>query len=217
MADVFYYCTNANGTTWMTNQKKPGTKCRVAMVTGGGATSQPTTPYQTAARAAPNNPTVSKPLERPLTPTKLLPEGRRPDSDVQQAVEAASQKFQIPEELIHAVIQVESGYDPNAVSRAGAMGLMQLMPATATEYGVVDVYDTRQNIMGGTKYIRWLANYFNGDIIKTLSAYHAGLVAVNEKNGIPYSNTEAYVKKVLSHYYRLKEEAAERTQPATKP
>lgn len=217
-AEVFYYCTDKSGNTWMTDHKKPGTKCKVAMVTDGSSSRQSaTTSRPPTYRATSVNPALPKPLERPLTPTTLSRPGHQPDADVQEAVVAASQKFQIPQELIHAVIQVESGYDPTAVSRAGAMGLMQLMPATAAEYGVVDLYDARQNIMGGTKYLRWLANYFSGDIIKILAAYHAGLVAVNEKNGIPYSNTEAYVKKVLSHYYRLKDEAATHTQSPTKP
>lgn len=113
--------------------------------------------------------------------------------------------YQIPEELIRAVIKVESDYDPRAVSRAGARGLMQLMPATARGLGVKDIDDPRENIMGGVRYLRVLANMFNGNLDLTLAGYNAGENAVIQHGGIPpYTETRGYVVKVTSFYRRYR-------------
>ncbi len=105
--------------------------------------------------------------------------------------------------LIHAVIRAESGYNANATSNKGAMGLMQLIPATAQRYGVNDSYDPRQNIEGGTRYLRDLLKMFNGNMELALAGYNAGENAViRAGNRIPpYAETQAYVPKVL-HFYR---------------
>ncbi|MGL4394083.1 MAG: lytic transglycosylase domain-containing protein [Brevinema sp.] len=117
----------------------------------------------------------------------------------------ASKEFDVDERLIHAVIQAESAYNPNAVSRAGAQGLMQLMPATAEELGVTDSFSPEQNIIGGTKYLREMLDYYKGDLIKTLAAYNAGPTAVDRSNGIPpYRETREYVPRVLNYYYNLR-------------
>jgi soluble lytic murein transglycosylase-like protein len=116
-------------------------------------------------------------------------------------VAEASEKYRIPVALIRAVMRVESAFHYQAVSSAGAQGLMQLMPKTARSMGVNDSFDPRQNIMGGTKLLRVLANRFDGDFVKVLSAYHAGAGAVNKKGGIPFEATEGYVRSVLNHYY----------------
>lgn len=124
--------------------------------------------------------------------------------------------YQIPEALIRAVIQVESNFDPRAVSPAGAHGLMQLMPATADAMMVEDIFDPRQNILGGTRYLRILANLFNGDLHLTIAGYNAGEGAVMRYGGIPpYAETQAYVVHVLEHYqkYRGQEYAEEATGP----
>ena len=104
--------------------------------------------------------------------------------------------------LIHAVIRAESGYNENAVSSKGAVGLMQLIPATAQRYGVVNSYDPTQNISGGTRYLRDLLKMFNGNIELALAGYNAGENAViRAGNRIPpYPETMAYVPKVLSFY-----------------
>ena len=104
--------------------------------------------------------------------------------------------------LIHAVIRAESGYNENAVSSKGAVGLMQLIPATAQRYGVVNSYDPTQNIAGGTRYLRDLLKMFNGNIELALAGYNAGENAViRAGNRIPpYPETMAYVPKVLSFY-----------------
>jgi len=120
-------------------------------------------------------------------------------------IRQASALYQIPEELIRAVIFVESGFNPRAVSSANAKGLMQLVPATAQRMQVEDIFDPRQNIFGGTRYLRILANLFNGDLTLTVAAYNAGEAAVLRYGGIPpYRETEDYVTKVVSLYRRYR-------------
>ncbi|HEY5956152.1 MAG TPA: lytic transglycosylase domain-containing protein, partial [Polyangiaceae bacterium] len=112
-------------------------------------------------------------------------------------IREASRLYQIPEELIRAVIAVESGFSPRAVSPANAKGLMQLLPATAQRMQVEDIFDPRQNIYGGVRYLRILANLFNGDLNLTIAAYNAGEGAVLRYGGIPpYHETEDYVTRV---------------------
>jgi soluble lytic murein transglycosylase-like protein len=121
-------------------------------------------------------------------------------------IRQAAALYQIPEDLVRAVIRVESGFDPRAVSRANACGLMQLMPATAERMMVTDIFDPRQNIFGGVRYLRVLANLFNGDLQLTLAGYNAGENAVIKHSGIPpYAETREYVVKVLEHYRRYRE------------
>ena len=116
-------------------------------------------------------------------------------------IRQASSLYQIPEELVRAVIWVESGFDPRAVSRTNACGLMQLMPGTAERMMVTDIFDPRQNIFGGVRYLRVLANLFNGDLELTLAGYNAGEHAVIQYGGIPpYQETREYVVKVISRY-----------------
>jgi soluble lytic murein transglycosylase-like protein len=116
-------------------------------------------------------------------------------------IRQASALYQIPEDLIRAVIQVESDFDPRAVSPANARGLMQLMPETAERMLVTDIFDPRQNIFGGVRYLRVLANLFNGDIELTIAGYNAGEGAVMRYGGIPpYPETQDYVKRVLANY-----------------
>ena len=116
-------------------------------------------------------------------------------------IRQAAQLFHLPVALIRAVMKVESNFDPRAVSPAGAHGLMQLMPFTAERMMVTDIFDPRQNIMGGARYLRILANMFNGDIHLTVAAYNAGEGAVIRYGGIPpYKETQNYVVHVLANY-----------------
>ncbi len=120
-------------------------------------------------------------------------------------IREAATLYQIPEELIRAVIKVESDYDPSAVSSAGAQGLMQLMPPTALRMQIRDSFDPRLNIFGGVRYLRVLANHFNGDIELTVAGYNAGEGAVMRYGGIPpYEETQHYVMKVLYYYHRFR-------------
>jgi soluble lytic murein transglycosylase-like protein len=115
------------------------------------------------------------------------------------AIEAASRAFGLPASLIHSVIQTESGYDTQAVSSAGAVGLMQLMPDTAREMGVNNPLDPVQNIWGGTRYLASLMNQFHGNVELAVAAYNAGPGAVLNYSGVPpYPETTAYVKKVMT-------------------
>ena len=119
----------------------------------------------------------------------------------------AAKLYQIPEELIRAVIAVESGFSTRAVSPANAKGLMQLMPTTAQRMQVDDIFDPRQNIYGGVRYLRILANLFNGDLAMTVAAYNAGEGAVLRYGGIPpYRETEDYVTKVVGLYRKYRAE-----------
>lgn len=120
-------------------------------------------------------------------------------------IRQAATLYQIPEALIRAVIKVESDYDPRAVSYAGARGLMQLMPETAERLGVRDIHDPRENIFGGVRYLRVLANTFNGDLDFTIAGYNAGENAVIQHGGIPpYTQTRDYVVKVNKFYRRYR-------------
>jgi soluble lytic murein transglycosylase-like protein len=116
-------------------------------------------------------------------------------------IREAAALYQIPEALIRAVIRVESDFDPRAVSPANARGLMQMIPETAERMMVTDVFDPRQNIFGGVRYLRVLANTFNGDLALTVAAYNAGEGAVMRHGGIPpYAETQDYVVKVIGFY-----------------
>jgi soluble lytic murein transglycosylase-like protein len=121
-------------------------------------------------------------------------------------IQEASAAYQIPPALIHAVILVESNYNPRAYSPKGAQGLMQLMPATARRFGNANSWDPRQNILTGSKYLRWLLDYFDEDLELTIAAYNAGEGAVMQAGRkIPkFSETEKYVPKVLSIYNKAR-------------
>lgn len=113
----------------------------------------------------------------------------------------AATLYQIPIELVRAVIKVESDFDPRAVSYAGARGLMQLMPKTAAGLDVRDIDDPRENIFGGVRFLRILANAFGGDLVLTIAGYNAGQDAVMRYGGVPpYQQTRDYVSKVMRFY-----------------
>lgn len=117
-------------------------------------------------------------------------------------VDYAAKKYNLPESLLHAVITAESAYNPTAISRAGAVGLMQLMPDTARRYGVKDRRNPYENIHGGSRYLRDLLTMFNNDLTLALAAYNAGEGAVKKYgNKIPpYAETRNYVRKVKAYY-----------------
>ena len=120
--------------------------------------------------------------------------------DTNSLIKEAAARYQVDPRLVAAVAQTESGGNQEAVSPAGAVGVMQLMPETAAGLGV-NPYDKRQNIEGGAKYLRKMMDTFGGDVQKAVAAYNAGPQAVKEYNGIPpYRETQDYVNKVLDIY-----------------
>ncbi|MEA5124299.1 lytic transglycosylase domain-containing protein [Xanthomonas floridensis] len=123
----------------------------------------------------------------------------------QQEIASAAREFGVEEAIVRAIIHAESAYNPLALSRAGAQGLMQLMPGTARRFGVSDAYDASQNIRGGVQYLSWLLKRFNGDLTLAAAGYNAGEGAVDRYGGVPpYSETQRYVQRVglLAGRYR---------------
>ena len=117
-------------------------------------------------------------------------------------IRSVARMYKLQPALLHAVITAESSYDPNAISRAGAVGLMQLMPETAKQYGVSNRRNPKQNIFGGSRYLRYLLKLFNNDLTLALAAYNAGEGAV-KRYGYkipPYKETQNYVNKVIKYY-----------------
>ncbi|MDC3959678.1 lytic transglycosylase domain-containing protein [Polyangium jinanense] len=187
-ADIYTY-TDAQGNVHVTSQpvqagKSGGKMDRIS--SGDGTKSR-----KKAAQLF----TVSMPSDR--SPERF----GRYDSWIREG----ARLYRLPEELIRAVIKCESDFDPRAVSPTGAQGLMQLMPATALRMQVRDAFDPRENILGGSRYLRVLANMFNGDLELTVAGYNAGENAVMKYQGIPpYEETQGYVGCVVGHYRSFK-------------
>jgi len=134
---------------------------------------------------------VIQSIRHPLTP------------EIQSAIQQASQKHQVNQELITEIIRAESGFNPQAVSKSGAIGLMQLMPQTARQLGTQNPFDPTQNIDSGTRYLKTLLEQYENNLPMALAAYNAGPSVVEKYKGIPpYPETKAYVEKIIS---RLKD------------
>ena len=138
--------------------------------------------------------------------TSAIPAGiqinKRPSkNEILGIINEVSNKYDVDPKLIEALVKQESGFNPNAKSKAGALGLMQLMPSTAKGLGVTDPMDARQNIEGGVKYVKSMLDRFNGNIILALAAYNAGPNAVKKYDGVPpYKETQNYVRSILANY-----------------
>jgi soluble lytic murein transglycosylase-like protein len=193
-ADIFR-CKRADGTQHYTNIREPGRRCE--LVVRGSRKSKP----KPSAKAKGTGTASKSSGGSSRDPARY----RRYDGLIGEA----ARLYQLPEPFIRAVVRVESDFNPSVVSRAGAMGLMQLMPKTARSMGVSDPFNARQNILGGTRYLRILANRFKGDLVLTVAAYNAGEGAVQKYDGIPpYKETQRYVRRVLKHYYAYRSEGA---------
>jgi len=189
-ADIYTY-TDAQGNVHVTSQPVAGGKSGGKMDTISSGSAGSSKAKKKAAQLF----TISMPSDR--SPERFS----RYDSWIREG----ARLYRLPEELIRAVIKCESDFDPRAVSPTGAQGLMQLMPPTALRMQVRDAFDPRENILGGTRYLRVLANMFNGDLELTVAGYNAGENAVIRYQGIPpYEETQGYVGCVVGHYRAFK-------------
>jgi soluble lytic murein transglycosylase-like protein len=142
-----------------------------------------------------------KDLTQPAVPQASPP----PALDLNQVVNSASATYHLDPDLVNSVIHAESGFNSHAVSRKGALGLMQLMPDTASKLGVANAFDPQSNVGGGSRYLRELLERYNFDLIKALAAYNAGPNRVEQYKGVPpYSETRAYVARIVRDYNRKK-------------
>jgi transglycosylase-like protein with SLT domain len=145
-------------------------------------------------------------MVRGVVPDEVLEELRPADeatgvADFERLVAEAARRHGLDPALVMAVVGVESGFQPQAVSPKGAQGLMQLMPATARDLGVADPLDPAANLDGGSRYLSSLVARYDGDLTKALAAYNAGMGAVARHGGVPpYAETRRYVRKVLGRY-----------------
>ncbi len=194
-----YECVDSEGTSHFTTKRPRG---RHARHCSRVVRSRPRDSYgelspQSRAKSPSGHPSRVSRRRRSTTPP--LSQDR-----LHAMATAASAEFGVPVPLILAVIQVESAGVPDAVSPAGAQGLMQLMPRTAAAMGVQNSLNPQQNVRGGTRYLAWLLHRFEGDWPVSLAAYNAGEGAVDKHGGIPpYPSTQRYVWKVLDRYNRL--------------
>jgi Transglycosylase SLT domain len=158
-------------------------------------TAPPTTATpQTGVVASPAIPTVTASLSPARSP-----------ANVADAVSAASDRYRLDPDLLNSVIRAESGFNPHAISRKGAQGLMQLMPETASKLGVPNAFDPEANVDGGTRYLRELLERYNFDLIKALAAYNAGTKRVEQYHGVPpYQETRHYVASIVRDFNRKK-------------
>jgi len=116
-------------------------------------------------------------------------------------IQSCARQYNVPADLIHSIIRAESDYDNRAISVKGAVGLMQLMPETAIQYGVSDRFDPADNVKGGVKYLKDLCKLFDGNTAKVLAAYNAGQEALKKHKGIPpYPETREYIRRVMASY-----------------
>jgi soluble lytic murein transglycosylase-like protein len=170
-----------------------------------------------------DSPPIQKPVRAPAAPVRpALPPAIPSTADVQatgsfikpaeattvqdpldRMIQESAQRHKVDPALVKAVISTESGWNPNAISRKGAEGLMQLIPETASRFGVGNALDPKQNVEGGTTYLKWLLDRYDGDLRKTLAAYNAGEGAVDSYGGVPrYRETQQYVQKVTHAYFQ---------------
>ena len=156
-------------------------------------------------------------MARSFQPSQPALSGNIP-ANINQLVEQTASRHQVDPDLVRAIMQVESGNDPKAVSSKGAMGLMQLVPATAQRFGVANPFDPKQNLEGGVNYLKYLLDLFGGDLSLSLAAYNAGEHSVQRSGGIPaIPETQDYVRKVTSIYQTGDVPAPAKTTPKEPP
>ncbi|WP_419392571.1 lytic transglycosylase domain-containing protein [Cytobacillus praedii] len=145
--------------------------------------------------------TPVSPIAGTVLPPVNLTKFSGSNKDFNEIIEKAAVHYNIPEKLLHSVIKQESNFNPNAVSYAGASGLMQLMPETARGLGVKNVFDPQENVFGGAKYLRQMLNKYDENIELALAAYNAGPGNVDKFGGIPpFKETQNYVQKIKTSF-----------------
>lgn len=188
-ADIYKY-TDARGRVYFTDKPMSGSQIKLEWMRSIRATPDYlTTPLRTLAR-------LREPSKDAPNPSKSQNKKR---GEYDSLIRETASRYRLHPELLHAVVQTESAYKADAVSSAGAAGLMQLMPDTARRYGVRDIWDPRENVIGGASYLRDLLDMFDNDLRLALAAYNAGENAVlRYGNQIPpYAETQDYVRKVI--------------------
>ncbi len=165
---------------------------------GGGAVSVPLASIADRQHIAPEPAAPADPAGRAAGDPAADPEWAELAGEFAALLAEAAGRHGVEPALLMAMARAESAFDPFAVSPKGACGLLQLMPATAERFGVTDVFDARQNVDGGARYMRWLLDRYDGDTELALAAYNAGENAVDRYRGVPpYSETRTYVARVL--------------------
>ena len=140
-------------------------------------------------------------MVRGFVPDEVIDEIVAAEGDVRMLARATAERYGLDPELVLVVVAVESNFEPRAVSKKGAQGLMQLMPATAGDLGVADALDPATNLDGGARYLQALLRLYKGDLRKALAAYNAGPGAVARHGGVPpYRETQEYVRKIMKQY-----------------
>lgn len=196
---ALYKYRTPDGKVLITTEKMPGYK--LLEVLSGPSKAHHSRPKVQKHRSQPRaSRSTSHPHKRKST--------RKGEDAFDDIISEASEAYDVPFGFIKAVIHIESAFKPNAVSHTGAQGLMQLMPKTAASLNVTDAFDPRQNIYGGTKFLRILIDRYDGDINLILAAYNAGDAAVSRYDGIPYPQTRDYVASVY-YWYKIYENEQE--------
>ena len=202
VAQMYTYET-PDGEVLITTEKRSGPGYTLLEELSGGAPSS-----SGSGDSASSSSSSSSSSSASITPhmgSSTLPYATR-EAAFDDIIEEAAEAYDVPFGFIKAVMRIESAFQTDAISHAGAMGLMQLMPRTAESLGVNDPFDARQNIFGGAKFLRILIDRYDGDINLILAAYNAGDVAVRRHDGIPYAQTREYV---VSVYYWYQQYAAD--------
>ncbi|MFW6053215.1 MAG: lytic transglycosylase domain-containing protein [Persicimonas sp.] len=200
-ADLYKY-EAPDGSVLITTEKKSGYKL-LEVISEGASNKKSST--KSSKSTAKKSSSASKPKPSKAARKRTNRKGEDAFDDI---IAEASEAYDVPFGFIKAVIRVESAFRPDALSHAGAQGLMQLMPRTADSLNVTDPFDPRQNIFGGAKFLRILTDRYDGDINLILAAYNAGDAAVVRYEGIPYPQTRDYVASVF-YWYKVYEKSQE--------